>query len=404
MKKFVLSIALSACSFASAFAADLVVQEFGGAGTYSSINSAVSAAVDGDRIVIVNRPGGLSWNEDVTVTKSLQFVSSQNGVNFLVKGNYTITPNSAGKSIALIGMENIAGGIFNNVNSPSGARTRIEVIGCKLLSGNINFADYNNYYTNIVGSELLNGTVYNRVGKVIGNRVNAGSGSYAIIISNDVVSTNDTCLVIGNKLTATSGIYSNNSTQFLHIQNNYIVARVGVELAASKIATSTGRNLITNNSISQTATNGTSYGIFLGGNYMIDIFNNAIRDNTAQTTYGIIQNVAGTNPIISHNLVGGQDLPLSGFTQNGTNVVASFTMDAEGKPSSGATDIGNPSVFYNDLNLSRNDAGAYGGSYTLDNYFPATTTNGSPRVYMIRMPRAIFQGANIRIEADGYDK
>jgi hypothetical protein len=255
---------------------------------------------------------------------------------------------------------------------------------------------------------VLNGYVYNRVGKVIGNKVNGSGAGYNIYISNDVVNTNDTIQIIGNKLVAitpnVTGIYTVNNTQFVHIQNNYIAARVGIELGATKTATSAGRNLIANNSISQNSTSGTNYGIFLGGNYMIDIFNNAIRDNTAQSTYGIYQNATGTNPVISYNLVGGQDFPLSGFTQNGTNVVSSFTMDAEGKPSAAATDLGNPSVFYNDLNLSRNDAGAYGGSYTLDNYFPATTTNGSPRVYMIRMPRAIFQGANIRIEADGYDK
>ena len=43
----------------SAGATDRIVEEFGSSPTYPSINAAVTAAVDGDRIVVKNRAGNI---------------------------------------------------------------------------------------------------------------------------------------------------------------------------------------------------------------------------------------------------------------------------------------------------------------------------------------------------------
>ena len=61
-----------------------------------------------------------------------------------------------------------------------------------------------------------------------------------------------------------------------------------------------------------------------------------------------------------------------------------------------------PSFEFYDLDLSVGDAGCYGGSYSLDNYFPIT---GSSRVFWVDMPFGITtNGAPLQIKAEGFDR
>ena len=74
MYKRAFAILILCLTAISTYAVDRIVQESGGPGTFASINAAVTAAADGDRIIIVNRAGGLSWTEDVNISKSLTFL------------------------------------------------------------------------------------------------------------------------------------------------------------------------------------------------------------------------------------------------------------------------------------------------------------------------------------------
>ena len=55
-----------------------------------------------------------------------------------------------------------------------------------------------------------------------------------------------------------------------------------------------------------------------------------------------------------------------------------------------------------DIDLSAGDAGAYGGSYTLTNYFPLHT--GAARVAHVVYPFNVRQGSTLRVRATSFDR
>jgi hypothetical protein len=69
----------------------------------------------------------------------------------------------------------------------------------------------------------------------------------------------------------------------------------------------------------------------------------------------------------------------------------------------GNVNAGNPAVAYTDLNLTRNDAGHYGGSNSWDNYFPADN-GGKPQVNYLVTPRAILSTGTLNVTGSAYSK
>jgi hypothetical protein len=64
---------------------------------------------------------------------------------------------------------------------------------------------------------------------------------------------------------------------------------------------------------------------------------------------------------------------------------------------------GHPNNKYADLDLSRNDAGCYGGSYSHNNFFPIQT--GSARVLFVEPSNTTFlQGQTLNLKAVGIDR
>ena len=116
-------------------AADLVVQEAGPVGTYATITSAVAASVDGDRIIINNKPGGLPWNEDILINKSLTFLSAVDNDQFFVQGEYTVQ-HAPGREISIIGMEN-ANGSITSIAPGATSRTILNIMWCTFTSGGV---------------------------------------------------------------------------------------------------------------------------------------------------------------------------------------------------------------------------------------------------------------------------
>ena len=108
MKQILLFAAALVAS--QAIATDRIVEEFGVPPTYPNVNAAVTAAVDGDRIIIKNRAGDIPWIENITIDKSLQFLSYADNGFFVVQGNYTVQA-ATGRQVTIIGMRNTAGNI-----------------------------------------------------------------------------------------------------------------------------------------------------------------------------------------------------------------------------------------------------------------------------------------------------
>ncbi|MFA5782292.1 MAG: hypothetical protein WC868_08485 [Bacteroidales bacterium] len=403
MKKIMLFAALTIAAYTTK-ATDLVVQENGPVGTYASISAAITAAVDGDRIIINNRPGGLYWAEDLTINKSLQFLSYADTIRFKYQGTVTITP-AVGREITIIGMENNIGSIIASVNSPAGTRTKVNIFNCLLTAGSINF-DYNYFDINLVSNILNGGNVTIRYGKLIGNMITTAGSTNGVIINTDAIASNDSIQIIGNKIYSTSySISLNTSAQYFFVSNNLLKNTTSTVLIfVGAIKTASGLNSILNNSF---------YGfsdIYLSGisGYRLEILNNVAY--TTNSGYYFLYFNGGTVGTInaSYNYMH-SNLSFSsstGYTNNGTNVFStnvtysnSTTLINSG--SSPAINGAHPGKFYYDLDLTRGDAGCYGSSWTLNNFFPIS---GSSRVYMITSPRAAISGSIINIKADGFDR
>ncbi len=407
--------------FVQVKAADFVVQQNGQPGTYASITSAINASADGDRIVIYNRPGGLTWDENLNITKAIQLVSGDEGVLWAMRGNITISPSATAKLIAFIGMDNQLGNITVGAGAPTGTRCRVDIVGCR-LSGSASFTT-SNYNLNFVGNTVNNGNLTFNFGRAIGNVIvvsgstnNMLNNQFLITANSDANPTNDSIQIIGNKVAVTAGngiggINVNTTAQFFQVFNNY-VSSSSTGISVTNVKSSTfSRNLILNNSVLVNSNAGSgntaiyvTAGVTTTG--IVDVINNALDENSSSSSLTGLRRDANITGDWSYNIVSWDfGTYLSGVVNNGTNGLGEpVSFDADGRSSSGVTDAGHPGSAYTDLNFTRNDAGAYGGSFTLDNFFPSGVTVGSPRVFMLRMPRAIYQGVPVRVEAEGYDR
>jgi hypothetical protein len=403
-------------------AADLVVAEGGAGGAYSSISQAITAAVNGDRILINPKSGNSAYAENLTIDKNLQLLCNIEGAQFTVQGNVNITPAND-RVVTIIGMKDLVGTIDGTTNCSAGLRCKVYLLNCTFLSGNVNF-DYNNYNLTLASS-IVNGNVTLRYGKVLGNQITAtGSG---VKLNADTYLSNDTNWVVGNKIVANiinsayyAGIYNLNTSQFFYFSNNYITfgtnynngyPACGIYVTGVKNS-SNGRNTIFNNTITRGSNTGgwnnnARYGISVSGapaSTYVDIMNNIILGLGYGIDIGI--DAGGSSGVVSSSyaFMNGVTTPFSVVANDGTNNLATnVTLDAEGRPAviSDVINAGNSDSTYYDIDLTRNDVGCYGGSFTLDNYFPFT---GSARVYFMLVPRRITVGNTLNIKAESFDK
>lgn len=395
-------------------ATDLVVEEFGITPSYSSIASAVTAANDGDRIIIRNKSGNIPWIEDINVNKSLEFLSFQNDTFFIVQGNYTITP-AIGRTISFVGMKNLSGGISTVTNSPAGTRCKVNVVNCYFTSGNITLT-YNYFDLQVISSKLSNGYVAMCHGKVIGSEITTSSYN-CITIGQESANAGDVTQIIGNKLyctsTSYSGMYLVSTSLFYQVSNNYI-RHVNIGIYLSSVYNSSSQiNQFYNNTIDTYSYSNSENGIYISytsaANAITELMNNVIDEQTASTSaYGIfVSTFTGQLNLYYNHIDNSHYGPIAGAapTSSLNNTVnTTFSLGVDGRLLAGASGIdgGNPSPLFYDLDLTVGDAGAYGGSFTLDNYFPAFA--GSARVYNMRFPKSIRQGTTLSIEADGFDR
>ncbi len=410
MKHF-LSACFAVLTF-SASAVDRIVEEFGVSPTYPNINAAVTAAVDGDRIIIKNRAGDIPWIENITVDKSLQFLSYADNGFFVVQGYYSIVPGT-GRQVLINGMRNTSGSV-QAAPGTSGVRgTRVRVIDSFFVSGGVQLA--NQYFdVDVVGCTLQNGTVGLFYGNVIGNDIDGSN------ITDEAISVTpsvggfplDTCAIIGNKVkgrVSYEGIFVNTDHQVVHIRNNYVQhGWMGIEVYGGN--TSGVQNLIWNNTVTAYTGQFTTYGISLANTSagsIWEIMNNAVTRTWTGECRGINKDSGNNGQInVYFNHVAGMSISIStGFTFEGNNTTTQpITLNADGTFSNApaAVNGGNPAAPFYDLDLSIGDAGAYGASYTLTNFHPLHT--GAARVYMSAHPFNVRQGSTLRVRAVAFDR
>lgn len=389
------------CIFSAdkSIAADLVVQEAGPVGTYATITAAVAASVDGDRIIINNKPSGLPWNEDIFINKSLTFLSAVDNDQFFVQGEYTIQ-HAPGREISIVGMEN-ADGSISSIAPGSTSRTILNVMWCTFTSGGVDVDDAF-FELNLASCKFsTNGYGVSFVyGKVIGNDF----GGSTISLNSDGISEEDSVHIVGNS--KTSSIICNTTTHYIYVSNNYVVyPATGGGVGAIRLEQTkngVGLNVIRNNSIQSSAT-GIQLLVACAGK--ITIYNNLI-DDLGQGDYGIF-NSSSSTLTVSYNFIDllFDNAEFIGVVNDGTNTLSNsiFINSADGSSGwVGTTDGGSPAISEYDLNLTRNDPGCFGGSYSHTNFFPIDGT--SSKVYYLKMPSQILVGGSNAVTGFSFDR
>ncbi|MCI5059188.1 MAG: hypothetical protein MRY83_23955, partial [Flavobacteriales bacterium] len=260
---FLLTLILSLTS--SVFATDLVVENGGINPAYGSIADAVAAASNGDRIIIKNRPGNIPWIEDVTIDKSLEFLSFDNDTFFVVQGNYTIL-GFAGMKVNIIGMQNLVGNITSSGNVSNGDAT-VMIMDSKLEQGYMSFT-FNNYHLTVAGCELMDGYINLEQGGIYGCEIsdNYNGGLIRVYASSSTLS-DKSIDIVGNILTqsntssSAAGIYWSSQQAYFNISNNFINTNErGIYVTAAIDADSLINQMYNNTIFLNTSS---TYGIFL---------------------------------------------------------------------------------------------------------------------------------------------
>lgn len=384
------STLLTTLSIINLLAADLEVKP---SGTYTTISAAISAANDGDRIII--QPKNIAYVENVTIDKSLEFLSSFDTVRYKIQGNITYSGN--GKIATIQNME-IWGNIEGSQNSTT--HSKLTLVNCKLegSTGTFNNFHHLNFYSN----ELINIQFTASSINIIGNNITSNKTPLIVETTAD-----DTINFSSNKILL-SGEYGRalaldeNQNHLIIFRNNLI--KLEEELFYTK-KSKCDIMLINNTMIYENSK--TSYLFYeasscLGCNdyTKIRMINNIFTEKSG--SFHLEQSDYQTNSIINFMTVKnnysfncsdyGRAIPSSSnlTAPNGQLVIGSIAKDGA-----------DHSFEYYDLDLTRGDAGCYGSSYSLDNYFPMT---GSAQVIDVNIPMGILQGDSVKIEAIGFER
>jgi len=396
----------------SAFAVDRVVQQGGPVGTFASISAAITAASDGDQIIINNRTDGLPWLENLTIGKTLTFVSAVDNIQWWMEGTISITM-AEGRTITMVGLRNTsASGNITRTGTTPVNRTVVNIVYAD-ISGDITMGSGINFY---LGSSKAKDVIYT-YGKIYGNDIRS------LVCNADAVATEDVNQIIGNRIGSNGapgsyGFQYASNTQYLFSSNNYIRSGSGSGTLISSLKAGVTTNRIVNSTMTcnysgsinfneagleltyttglltvENSSCGGYYSSSTNGSHAIFISSSQALTNTT-FTFNMYYNsyAAGTNPSTS----------LGNFS-NGNAIYVNINSDGS-IAGTAHINLGNPSNFDLDLDLSRNDIGVFGGSYSMANFLPYMSNVESSRVNFMSTPRVVNQGGTVSVQAIGYDK
>jgi len=422
----------------SVFAGNLLVKEYGVNGTYSTIQDAINAAQDGDTIIVFNKPSGQYWLEDLVISKEVFLENSDANQRFnQLDGDIRIDPQD-GKKMFFLGIDLMSGHkIYSNGGaSDPASRCEINIMDCTM--GEAEFAD-NNLHMRILDSDIS--TVSFRYGIMAGC-----VGSNLTVTKGDAASATDSLVIVGNKnYSGTIDTYCS-----LRILNNRFTKLPGSSVSTScqnnvyghgtgytntyninclKIDDANNnsiyKNIIANNTFwiqggtsswscnnnnGYTRTNyGYNYVTALSIRYRDNfyIYNNVVDGNGDQYWYSFDNNGGSGTPFVSHNYIESGVSNINIPTNNEFNAQGvSLSTDGNGKASGTPVDGGIYLGQYNDIDLTRNDAGTYGGPYSIDNHhgLTANPSGGKASVHFIEIPHFLTQPGTIELKGGSHTK
>ncbi|MEQ8547468.1 MAG: hypothetical protein RIC03_06140 [Cyclobacteriaceae bacterium] len=370
----------------------------GGSGDFTSIQAAIDGASAGDTIRVYTG----EYLEPLTIDKKLFIIGMSGRDMTRITGNITYSGSST------------QGGIF----------TGFTVFG---YLNNYNSVDIGNI--SIISNCEIHGVVKIRRTYIYDSHISVEDGNALIAYNNSIIKGNviingystasgDSILYIGNKISGSSyGITINGSYQDINIFANSISdVYNGIRFYGSG---NTSHTLVSNNVFE--SVNRVFYFDNNSNTIVIASINNNVINNTSDKLFYLSQSVGSASVItIRNNIFSNYESTgaISGLyekyfnnlysgaghtTQYGNlfNTDPLFTDPENGdytlQSGSPAIDAGDPAFFYQDLDLTRNDMGIYGGPYSFDQYQNADMQT----IQMILSSVSVQAGEDITIKATG---
>ena len=379
---------------------DIYVEENGFGGAYKHIADACAAAQSGDRILVVPRANNAYYNEGYFfyIPANCKMISAVAGQRF----NFSINTFYA-EGNNFISMANIEGYLETGDNC--------WITNC-IVSSNISGG--NNLHCD--NDSLPNSNDEISIGS---GRISGCYATWIVIQYNIPDNIIDTTFIVGNWITQgiqTVNISNYPPVKYLYVANNYIGG--GFTAIDGLCPGGLGMNTIINNIFIDLQTS-YSDGITISGTNNNSPTNVTIENNLFINPFTYFHTPIAVVYIsqphtsesqISYNYVNFNNSSSNytfayGFTPDNTNhFTSNITIDGQGHLIAGSDAIngGDPFAGYFDLDLTRNDAGMYGGSFSMSNF--NTPGIGNPRVLFMTAPRTLFTTQSANISADGVSK
>ncbi|WP_347216163.1 hypothetical protein [Chryseobacterium sp.] len=393
MTKKLLIMAITGLSSTMVFAADLYVRNGGAGGAYPTITEAIVAASNGDRIIIQPKVNGDPYVENLIINKSLTLVSETNYSKYIVQGNVTINP-AAGRMVTISNLSTWFSGSYSVEASgaTTGGRTTINLLNCNL--GYV-FTNTANITTNISGC-IATGSIIFSHGRATGNKAQFMS-VHSLVPDTSMAASN--VEVYGNIV---SDVLSYTQTSYNFKFYNNFCARVAIQA----IKTDSFNEIINNTVYNPAPSDVAPFYISSNNNGnagTVLIMNNAASFAVGQTNVCIQNQSNNANVIATYNVFTNSFITQGNVTQSNNSGTVNMNFNNTTYTLTGMNEnAGDPDVKYTDLDLTRNDAGHYGGSNSWANYWPANVGN-RPQVNYLVTPRTISSGT-LTISGSGFSK
>lgn len=407
---FMKTLKITFLAFAGLFsslasATDLYVRDLGAGGAFSTIGAAIAQASDGDRIIIRPKAGSVPYVENLTINKSLSFVSEINYAKYILQGTVSVTA-AAGRTVTINNLQVSGTGAISIDAATVGGRTTLNILNSTIAAVN---AGQSNATLNLSG---CTGTaVVMTHGRCTGNKVDS------ILFSNqgtDSHLSDDDIEIIANAILTTGGLGGNQRNYAVRLFNNYLANGVIYINGAKTDST----NEIANNVIGSTTNTNIQplYSITLnlaaGNQALYSIVNNVIlKQSSSYATYYPVIASANASAYVYYNITNASEYNgsfiMPSVTNSGNNAAATLSLNGTTFTVTGTSGIingGSPEDDYADTDLSRNDRGNAGGSNAWSNYWPANVGN-KPQVNYLKTPRRVYAGTQeMNAQGAGHSK
>ena len=437
---------LTLFTFSSLFAVDRFVNPnlSSGNGTtlFTTITSAITAAVNGDRIIVASN----TYNEAaLTIGKSLQIMPQTPGTTINFNANITIA-GFPGMKLEITGF-NLGIYSFNSNAIASGTitnRSKVSIINC---SSEYLLFDNNFYQVNFIENHVTKGILFKN-GNVVKNitkqislmdepQDNPNTTERNLIIANQVqfligVFNNDYPVVIANNSMRDLSFRRWNANANLknYIINNEFTTDCVLHFSIDNNVPRYNVIFSSNNFLSDfymITPNEPSYFLSIGYNPLDGILPGFDYNQWFIQSRGSWYSAGTENPSRPNVNFGGAwnwSWSINGssyyfnstkpgffeFSYNG--ILGNFSIPGSGSPLSltniqgQVNDIngGNPNHAFYDIDLTINDRGINGGPFSQLNYNAANPNNSKAYIFDLDMPSDLFPGQNVEIKAKGYHK